>query len=82
MEAKKILKDENDSDIREMAKEILDEGEEKLPQMEEKLKILLLPKDPLDEKNVIIEIRAGPEGTRPQSSRPTFFECIKITVKA
>ncbi len=61
-EAKQILKDEKDEDVREMAKEILDEGQSRFPSLEEKLKILLLPKDPLDEKNVMIEIRAGAGG--------------------
>ena len=61
-EAKNILKNEKDEDMREMAKEELLENESKLPKMEEELKVLLLPKDPLDDKNVMIEIRAGAGG--------------------
>ena len=61
-EAKQILRDEKDEDVREMAKEVLEEGQSQLPSLEDRLKILLLPKDPLDEKNVMIEIRAGAGG--------------------
>ena len=61
-QAKDILQTENDPDMREMAKEELSELEEQIPAMEEELKILLLPKDPLDGKNVMMEIRAGAGG--------------------
>lgn len=61
-EAKDILKNEKDEDLREMAKEELNDGEARMPEMEERLKILLLPKDPLDNKNVMVEIRAGAGG--------------------
>ncbi len=60
--SKEILKNENDEEIREMAKEEVSEIEKILPDLEAKLKILLLPKDPLDERNVMIEIRAGAGG--------------------
>lgn len=61
-EAKDILKNEKDEDLREMAKEELSEYESQIPVMEDRLKILLLPKDPLDDKDVMIEIRAGAGG--------------------
>tara|TARA_B100000925_G_scaffold87749_1_gene63222 strand:+ start:14226 stop:15293 length:1068 start_codon:yes stop_codon:yes gene_type:complete len=61
-QAKEILKSESDEDLRSMAKEELSEIEAELPPMEEQLKILLLPKDPLDAKNVMVEIRAGAGG--------------------
>ena len=61
-QAKEILKSESDEDLRSMAKEELSEIEAELPPMEERLKILLLPKDPLDAKNVMVEIRAGAGG--------------------
>lgn len=61
-ESKEILKTEKDEDMREMAKEVLAENEPKLEPMQEQLKILLLPKDPLDDKNVMVEIRAGAGG--------------------
>jgi peptide chain release factor 1 len=61
-QSKQILYDENDPDLREMAKLDIDELNEVLPGMEEQLKSFLLPKDPRDEKNVIMEIRAGTGG--------------------
>jgi peptide chain release factor 1 len=60
--AKDILKNEKDDDLREMAKLELSELEAVIPGMEEKLKLLLLPKDPLDDRNVIMEMRAGAGG--------------------
>ena len=53
---------DDDDDMREMAQAEIDEIEAKLPEAEEALKVLLLPKDPNDEKNVILEIRAGTGG--------------------
>jgi len=58
---KEMLND-SDPDIQEMAKMEIEELEPKLPALEEHLKILLLPKDPMDEKNIILEIRAGTGG--------------------
>ncbi len=60
--AKSILNEEKDAELREMAKAELEELNEKLPGMEEEIKMLLLPVDPEDEKNAIIEIRAGTGG--------------------
>lgn len=60
--SKEILRNEKDEDLREMAKMELSELEAQIPEMEENLKILLLPKDPLDDKNVIIEMRAAAGG--------------------
>ncbi|CCH47413.1 peptide chain release factor 1 [Pseudodesulfovibrio piezophilus] len=54
--------DDADEDIREMAKAEIEELEPQLPLLEAKLKVLLLPKDPMDEKNIILEIRAGTGG--------------------
>lgn len=59
---KEILQTEKDEDMRDMAKEELAELEAKLPPIEQELKLLLLPKDPADEKNVVIELRAGAGG--------------------
>jgi peptide chain release factor 1 len=58
----RVMLNESDPDIRAMASEELLALEEKLPKVEEELKVLLLPKDPNDEKNVILEIRAGTGG--------------------
>lgn len=60
--AKELLAASDDPEIREMANLEIAELEEKLPAAEEALKVLLLPKDPNDEKNVILEIRAGTGG--------------------
>lgn len=57
-----ILKSENDEELRELAQMEMDEAKETLPGLEEELKILLLPKDPNDERNVIVEIRGGTGG--------------------
>ncbi len=57
-----ILDEESDEEMRELAKEELSDCRARLEQIEEELKILLLPKDPNDEKNVIVEIRAGAGG--------------------
>ncbi len=61
-QAREILANEKDADLKALAKEELDEAEEKLPELEETLRIMMLPKDPQDERNAIIEIRAGAGG--------------------
>ena len=61
-ESKAVLADEKDPEMRAYAQEELDKLESRLAQTEEELKVLLLPKDPNDEKNVILEIRAGTGG--------------------
>ena len=60
-DAKEIL-EEGDEEMRELAKMEISELEELIGQQEDELKVLLLPKDPNDEKNVILEIRAGTGG--------------------
>ena len=57
-----MLDEESDEELKELAKEELAEAKENVAKLEDKLKILLLPKDPNDEKNVIVEIRAGAGG--------------------
>jgi len=61
-EAKDILSNESDPELKEMAKMELDELSDKRPEMEERIKWLLIPKDPNDNKNVIVEIRSGTGG--------------------
>ena len=61
-EALEIISNENDEEMIEMAKMQLEEVEAKVPQVEEDLKLLLIPKDPDDSKNVVVEIRAGTGG--------------------
>jgi peptide chain release factor 1 len=60
--ARELFDAAEDDEMREMAQVEITEIEEKLPAAEEELKVLLLPKDPNDEKNVIVEIRAGTGG--------------------
>ena len=57
-----MLEEESDEDLREMAKEELSDAKKRIEELEHELKILLLPKDPNDEKNIILEIRAGAGG--------------------
>ncbi|MDR0302419.1 MAG: peptide chain release factor 1 [Treponema sp.] len=61
-EAKALVQEEKDSEMRELAREELKELETRLTDNSDKLKFLLIPKDPLDEKNIIMEIRAGTGG--------------------
>ena len=58
-EAKQML---NDPELKELAEIEMLEAKEKLPKLEEELKLLLIPKDPDDDKNIICEIRAGTGG--------------------
>ena len=62
IEDNKALLHDPDPDIKAMAQEEIAAREAELPEIEQKLKVLLLPKDPLDEKNTILEIRAGTGG--------------------
>ena len=57
-----LLEEESDEEMREMAKEELSDAKKRIEELEQQLKILLLPKDPNDDKNVIVEIRAGAGG--------------------
>lgn len=57
-----MLEEESDEEMRELAKEELNDSKARVEELEKELKILLLPKDPNDDKNVIVEIRAGAGG--------------------
>ena len=61
-ESRQILEEESDEEMRELAREELSDGKKRLEDLENKIRILLIPKDPNDEKNVIFEIRAGAGG--------------------
>ncbi|HDQ45573.1 MAG TPA: peptide chain release factor 1 [bacterium] len=61
-EAREILKSSSDTDLKALAREELEENEEKLLLLEQELKILLIPRDPQDARNAIMEIRAGTGG--------------------
>ena len=77
--AKDILAKEKDEDLRELAKEEVSSIEGQLPGMEEEIKLLLIPKDPQDEKNAIVEIRGGTGGPYLPE---TFSACMPNTVSA
>ncbi len=61
-EAKEIIADGSDAEMTEMAKMEMDEANEAIPKLEDDIKFMLIPKDPEDAKNVIVEIRAGTGG--------------------
>ena len=61
-EAKEIISDGSDAEMTEMAKMQLDEANERIPKLEEEIKFLLIPKDPEDSKNAVVELRAGTGG--------------------
>ena len=61
-EAEEIISDGSDAEMLEMAKMQLEEAKNRLPKLEEEIKFLLVPKDPEDAKNAVMEIRAGTGG--------------------
>ncbi len=61
-ENKEMLGQESDADMKELIKSEISESEQRLPELEEKLKYALLPKDPNDDKNIMVELRAGAGG--------------------
>ena len=61
-DAKELLDSESDPELREMAKDELDANTERLPKLEEEIKLLLIPEDPEDSRNAIVEIRGGTGG--------------------
>ncbi|QMU65576.1 MAG: peptide chain release factor 1 [Flavobacteriaceae bacterium] len=61
-EAKEIIADGSDAEMVEMAKMEMDEANNRIPQLEEEIKFLLIPKDPEDAKNAVVELRAGTGG--------------------
>ena len=74
-EAKQML---NDKDLKELAEMEIDELRDKIPQIEEELKILLIPKDPDDDKNIICEIRAGAGGEEAALFAGTLFRMYNM----
>ena len=72
-ESKELLNDSSDEDLRQLAKEELKEAQSALDEVSEELKVLLLPKDPNDDKNVIVEIRGGAGGDEAALFANTLF---------
>lgn len=77
-----MLEEENDEDMRDMLKEELNVSKKRVEELEQELKVLLLPKDPNDDKNVIVEIRAGRAEMRPHYLQPKCTGCMCIMRKA
>lgn len=74
---KQMLSEEKDEELRAMAKEELDEAETLIVGIEEELQIALLPKDPNDDKNIILEIRAGAGGDEASLFAEELFTAYK-----
>ena len=74
-QAKEML---NDKELKELAEKEIEEIKEKLPKIEEELKILLIPKDPDDDKNIICEIRAGAGGEEAALFAGTLFRMYSM----
>ena len=77
-----MLEEESDEEMRELAKEELNDNKKRVEELEQELKILLLPKDPNDEKNVIVEIVPVQAEMRPHFLRQRSTVCICIMQKA
>lgn len=77
-----LLEEESDEEMRDMAKEELADAKKRIEEMEQQLKILLLPKDPNDDKNVMVEIRAGAGGDEAALLPRSFTECMCILRRA
>ena len=81
-EAEEIINDGSDAEMVEMAKMEMETAKERIPKLEEEIKFMLIPKDPEDTKNVVMEIRAGTGVMRQVYSQVTCTVCIPNTVKA
>ncbi len=76
--AKEVLQEEKDPEFREMAKLEIEELEPKIVELEELLKVMLIPKDPNDSKNVILEVRAGTGGDEAAIFAGDLFRMYKL----
>ena len=79
--AKEILEKEKDEEMRAYVKEELFELSNQRDQMEESIRLMLIPADPQDRKNAVVEIRAGTGATKPVSLPATFTACISNSSK-
>ena len=77
-EAKEMLESETDKEMKDLAEVEMLEAKEKLPEIEEELKFLLIPKDPDDDKNVICEIRGGAGGEEAALFAGTLFRMYSM----
>ena len=74
-----MLEEETDEELKELAKEELNDSKKRVEELEQELKILLLPKDPNDDKNVMIEIRAGAGGDEAALFAAEIYRCLLYT---
>ena len=81
IEEAESLMESDDEDMRTLAQEDLEKLQPLSVKLEEELKNLLVPKDPRDRRNVIIEIRAGPAATKPACLPQICSVCIRITLR-
>lgn len=81
-EVKTLVTNEKDPEMLELMKSEIADAEKKIPELEEALKIALLPKDPNDEKNIILEVRAGAGGDEAGLFAHELAEAYKIFAKA
>lgn len=81
-EVKTLVTDEKDPEMLELMKSEIAEAEKKIPELEEALKVALLPTDPNDEKNIILEVRAGAGGDEAGLFAHELAEAYKIFARA
>jgi len=79
--SRELLKTESDAGLLELAKEDLKNLEKRREEAVANLKLLIIPKDPLDLKNIIMEIRAGTGARKQPSSWRTYSACIAVMLK-
>ena len=77
-----LLEEESDEEMRELAKEELNDSKARVEELEKELKILLLPKDPNDDKNVIVEIRAGGAAEDSGSEEELLMEAKRMMAES
>lgn len=80
-EAKEIIANETDAEMREMAREELDACQTRQPELEEQIKLLLVPADPQDSRNAILEIRGGAGGDEAAIFAGDLSACTPSTAK-
>lgn len=80
-EAKEIIANETDAEMREMAREELDACQARQPELEEEIKLLLVPADPQDSRNAILEIRGGAGGDEAAILQATSSACTPSIVR-
>lgn len=80
-DAKAMLEEKLDAEMRDMVKEEISELTEETERLEDELKILLIPKDPNDDKNVIVEVRGAAGGEEAALLREIFTVCTAVMLK-